>query len=92
MIYTLQMEKVSQHKIVVELETIVKLLQNLIKEIKKIEPDPIVKPTAEIIRKTTCAVCDLDAVEKRGISKAGKPYHGIFCITERTDHIKWLED
>jgi hypothetical protein len=92
MIYTLQMEKVSQHKIVVELETVVKLLQDLIKDIKKLEPDPVAKPAAKVIRKTTCAVCDLDASEIRGISKTGKPYHGIFCITERKDHTKWLED
>lgn len=40
--------------------------------------------------KTECAVCGEPATEKKGRSKTGKPYHGIFCSTEDRSHTRWL--
>lgn len=37
-----------------------------------------------------CEVCGKPAVEKRGITKAGKAYHGIFCETDDRSHTRWL--
>lgn len=38
----------------------------------------------------TCEVCGKPATEKRGITKAGKAYHGIFCTTDDRSHTRWL--
>lgn len=38
----------------------------------------------------TCEVCGKEATEKRGITKAGKDYHGIFCTSEQRSHTRWL--
>jgi hypothetical protein len=38
----------------------------------------------------TCEVCGKQATEKRGITKAGKAYHGIFCTTDDRSHTRWL--
>lgn len=38
----------------------------------------------------TCEVCGAVAVEKKGISKNGKNYHGIFCSTDNKSHTRWL--
>lgn len=38
----------------------------------------------------TCEVCGKDATEKRGITKAGKAYHGIFCTSDERSHTRWL--
>lgn len=37
-----------------------------------------------------CQVCGQKAVDKEGINKLGKPYHGIFCSSEDKTHTKWL--
>jgi hypothetical protein len=37
-----------------------------------------------------CEVCGKPATEKRGITKAGKAYHGIFCTTDDRSHTRWL--
>lgn len=37
-----------------------------------------------------CDVCGQPAVEKRGTTKSGKKYHGIFCTTEDRSHTRWL--
>lgn len=39
---------------------------------------------------TECVVCGKKAVEKRGKTKAGKEYHGIFCSTGDRTHTQWL--
>lgn len=40
--------------------------------------------------KTTCDVCGAVASEKKGTTKGGKPYHGIFCSSGDKSHTKWL--
>lgn len=37
-----------------------------------------------------CEVCGQPATEKKGTSKSGKPYHGIFCSSEDKSHTRWL--
>jgi hypothetical protein len=39
-----------------------------------------------------CKVCGAPAVERRGTTKGGKPYHGIFCSTQDRSHTKWIWD
>lgn len=38
----------------------------------------------------TCDMCGNPAVEKKGTTKSGKAYHGIFCSTEDKSHTRWL--
>ena len=38
----------------------------------------------------TCETCGAPATEKRGTTKGGKPYHGIFCSTDDRSHTRWL--
>jgi hypothetical protein len=38
----------------------------------------------------TCDLCGNPAIEKRGTTKNGKAYHGIFCSTEEKSHTRWL--
>ena len=38
----------------------------------------------------TCEVCGATATEKKGKTRAGKQYHGIFCSTENRSHTRWL--
>lgn len=40
--------------------------------------------------KKECATCGAEAVERKGVSKSGKPYHGIFCSTQNGTHTEWL--
>lgn len=40
--------------------------------------------------KIFCEVCKKPATEKKGTTKNGKPYHGIFCSTEDRSHTRWL--
>lgn len=44
----------------------------------------------EALAELKCAACKQPAFEKKGINKAGKPYHGIFCSTEDKTHTQWL--
>jgi hypothetical protein len=37
-----------------------------------------------------CEVCGERATEKKGTTKGGKAYHGIFCSTEDRSHTRWL--
>ncbi len=36
-----------------------------------------------------CKTCGAPAEERSGTSKAGKPWHGIFC-SKTKEHVKWL--
>lgn len=38
----------------------------------------------------TCEVCGQPATERKGTSKTGKQYHGIFCSSEDKSHTRWL--
>ena len=38
----------------------------------------------------TCEVCGEAATERKGTTKGGKQYHGIFCSTEDRSHTRWL--
>lgn len=37
-----------------------------------------------------CEVCGQPATERKGTSKTGKQYHGIFCSTGDKSHTRWL--
>lgn len=39
---------------------------------------------------TICEVCGKPATEKKGTTKSGKQYHGVFCSTEDKSHTRWL--
>lgn len=46
-------------------------------------------PPAEV-KNVTCEVCGEAATERKGTTKAGKQYHGIFCSTDNKAHTRWL--
>lgn len=63
--------------------------------------DPDTKDNTQVESKTetreateentvVCEVCGKPATEKRGTTKGGKPYHGIFCSSEERSHTRWL--
>lgn len=37
-----------------------------------------------------CMVCGAPAEEKKGVTKSGISYHGIFCTTKNRSHTRWL--
>lgn len=37
-----------------------------------------------------CRKCGEKATKKKGVTKGGKPYHGIFCSTNNRAHTEWL--
>jgi hypothetical protein len=41
-------------------------------------------------QKATCEVCGKEALERKGTTKGGKQYHGIFCTSEDKSHTRWL--
>lgn len=47
------------------------------------------KPATET-NTVTCEVCGEAATERKGTTKGGKQYHGIFCSTEDRSHTRWL--
>uniref|UniRef100_A0A6M3JGC9 Uncharacterized protein n=1 Tax=viral metagenome TaxID=1070528 RepID=A0A6M3JGC9_9ZZZZ len=38
----------------------------------------------------SCEACGEPAIERKGIGKTGKPYHGIFCTSENKSHTRWI--
>lgn len=38
----------------------------------------------------TCEICGKPATEKKGLSKNGREYHGIFCTTGDKSHTRWI--
>ncbi len=50
---------------------------------------PKIDITPEVER-VTCEVCGAQASEKKGTTKGGKPYHGIFCSSGDKSHTRWL--
>jgi hypothetical protein len=48
------------------------------------------RATAADEKPVTCEVCGKPATEKKGITKGGRQYHGIFCSTEDKSHTRWL--
>lgn len=40
----------------------------------------------------TCTICGETSVERKGTSKGGKNYHGIFCSSGDKSHTQWLWD
>lgn len=45
---------------------------------------------ADTAQAVVCEVCGKPATEKKGTTKGGKPYHGVFCSTEDRTHTRWL--
>jgi hypothetical protein len=39
---------------------------------------------------TTCEVCGKQATEKKGTTRGGKQYHGVFCSSDDRSHTRWL--
>jgi hypothetical protein len=39
-----------------------------------------------------CEICGAPATDKRGTTKGGKPWHGVFCSTENKLHTRWLSN
>lgn len=52
-----------------------------------IEATPVQQTLAKDV---LCEVCGKAATEKKGTTKGGKQYHGIFCSTEERSHTRWL--
>lgn len=49
------------------------------------------KPQQQTVaRDVLCEVCGKPATERKGQTKGGKQYHGIFCSTEDRSHTRWL--
>lgn len=46
--------------------------------------------TNEGTEQLVCEVCGKPANEKKGTSKTGKQYHGIFCESGDKSHTRWL--
>lgn len=53
------------------------------------EPEMVKQEAREDLK---CKVCNAPAVERRGTTKGGKAYHGIFCSTKDRSHTKWIWD
>lgn len=41
-------------------------------------------------KSVVCEVCGKPAVERKGTTRGGKPYHGIFCSSDDRSHTRWL--
>lgn len=41
------------------------------------------------MNETTCPQCSSDLISRSGVSKAGKPYSGIFCTNRGCDYKEW---
>lgn len=46
-----------------------------------------VKPASKTV---ICEICGQPATEKKGTTKGGKQYHGVFCSTDDKSHTRWL--
>lgn len=53
------------------------------------EPEVVTRTAREDLK---CKVCGAPATERRGTTKGGKAYHGIFCSTQDRSHTKWIWD
>jgi hypothetical protein len=54
-------------------------------------PDAAIAVAAQADTKTVnCEICGQPATEKRGTTKGGKQYHGVFCSTDDRSHTRWL--
>jgi hypothetical protein len=52
-------------------------------------PDTAMQLRAET-KTVICEICGEPAVEKKGMTKGGKQYHGVFCSTDEKSHTRWL--
>ncbi len=53
--------------------------------------DRKVQVARKVVNTTTaCEVCGKSATEKKGTTRGGKQYHGIFCSSEDRSHTRWL--
>ena len=46
----------------------------------------VMEETADLV----CEICGKPATERKGTTKGGKQYHGIFCSSEDRSHTRWL--
>jgi len=43
-----------------------------------------------VAKHVACEICGAPATERKGTTKGGKQYHGVFCSTEDRSHTRWL--
>ena len=48
------------------------------------------RPVQTKLTGVTCNKCGEPAIERKGTTKGGKNYHGIFCSTDDRSHTQWL--
>ncbi len=61
--------------------------QNTVKQLPQKLSDTRVDSEKDTV---TCEVCGEPATERKGTTRNGKQYHGIFCSTENRSHTRWL--
>ena len=68
-------------------------VMELVKENEEKHTDPIMAATAQVPAPNglVCKVCGQPADFKSGTSKAGKPWKGVFCKSNK-EHVTWLRD
>jgi hypothetical protein len=49
-----------------------------------------VKKADEDTEELSCEFCGKPAVERKGTTRGGKPYRGIFCSSQIKSHTRWL--
>lgn len=59
-------------------------------EMERVEQRQFLSDEETKTEKLTCEVCGQPATERKGTSKTGKQYHGIFCSTGDKSHTRWL--
>jgi hypothetical protein len=52
--------------------------------------EPASSKTDAEVNTATCETCGAAATERKGTTKGGKQYHGIFCSSEDRSHTRWL--
>lgn len=58
--------------------------------LKEVKVDDNVTKPQIITTEALCDVCGQPATQKKGMTKAGKKYHGIFCSTDDRSHTRWI--
>ena len=57
---------------------------------KQVKVDENVTKPQVVSNAALCDVCGQPAVQKKGTTKNGKQYHGIFCSTDERSHTRWI--
>lgn len=57
---------------------------------KDVKVDTNVTKPQVVTNAALCDVCGQPATQKKGTTKNGKQYHGIFCSSEDRSHTRWI--